>query len=293
MRRSTPPEVAFVFPSGGSGGAAQVGILRALLEAGVYPDVVVGSSVGALNAAFFAMDPTIACVDRLAAIWTDLKREDVFGRNRYRLVARLLLRHDHIYTPNALRALIQRFCWLDRLEDTAIPVHIVTTDLDHGVARWWERGPASEILYASACLPGLFPPAMLAGHRHVDGGVLEPAPIQRAVDLDATTVYVLGEIMGPEEEPTGRLSALDVLIRSFAISRYARLPEPAAFARPGQTVITVPGARTTGIDITDFTHTRRLIHESRRCGRSFLTDHLGGYADTDSSNFVTPLAGGS
>ena len=286
------PEVAFVFPSGGSGGAAQVGILRSLIEAGIRPDVVVGSSVGALNAAFFAMEPTVETVDRLTAVWSEVTREDVFGRNRYRSLARLLLRHDHIYTPKALRSLIARFCPLERLEDAAIPVHVVTTDLDNGVARWWDQGPAPEILYASACLPGLFPPAVLSGHRHVDGGVLEPAPIQRAVDLDATTVYVLGEILGPEDETPVRLTALDVLIRSFAISRYARLPEPAALARPGQLVVTVPGARTAGIDITDFTHSRRLIADSRVASRAFLGARRVDQKN-DSSNVAIPVWSGS
>jgi NTE family protein len=252
----------------------------------------VGSSVGALNAAYFAMDPTLAHVRRLATIWEGLTRADVFGRNRYRTVARLLLRHDHIYTPTALRSLIARFCTLRELSDAKIPVHVVTTDLDNGVARWWERGSAADILYASACLPGLFPPAILGGHRHVDGGVLEPAPIQRAVDLDASTVFVLGEIVGPEDDHPGRLTALDVLIRSFAISRYARLPEPAALARAGQCVITVPGASTAGIDITDFGHTRRLIADSRTRSRQFLARELD-HAWNDNSKVAVPVRGAS
>lgn len=294
-RRRRSPEVAFVFPSGGSSGAAQVGILHSLLEAGIHPDVVVGSSVGALNATFFAMDPTMAHVERLATIWQRLTREDVFGRNRYGTLARVLFRQDHIYTPAALRALIARFCTLTELTDTAVPVHVVTTDLDNGVARWWEAGPARDILYASACLPGLFPPAILAGHRHVDGGVLEPAPVQHAVDLDASTVYVLGEVVGPEDERPRRLTALDVLIRSFAISRYARLPEPSALARAGQRVITVPGADTTDIEITDFTRTSRIIEESRDRSRRFLalTRPVIDQESKDSQNVAVPLLEGS
>ena len=291
--RSTPPDVAFVFPSGGSRGAAQVGILRGLIEAGIHPDVVVGSSVGALNATFFAMDPTIAGADRLAAIWRGLTREDVFGRNRYHTVARLLLGHDHIYTPAALRALISRFCPLDDLGRAALPVHVVTTDLDNGVARWWQRGPAADILYASACLPGLFPPIVLGGHRHIDGGVLEPAPIQRAVDLDAATVYVLGEISGPEDEEPGRLNALDVLLRSFAISRYARLPEPSALARPGQRVVVVPGADTSSVTITDFSRSSWLIAESRERARRFLGGGCPAQTWSVSSKVAVPLAGAS
>jgi NTE family protein len=309
-RRARSPETAFVFPSGGSSGAAQVGILRSLVGAGIRPDVVVGSSVGALNAAFFAMDPTVEQVDRLASIWRGLTREHVFGRNRYGTITRLLLRHDHIYTPAALRALIARFCTLTELAETKVPVHVATTDLDNGVVRWWEEGPALDILYASACLPGLFPPAMLGGHRHVDGGVLEPAPVQRAVDLDASAVYVLGEIVGPEDERPRRLTALDVLIRSFAISRYSRLPEPSALARAGQRVITVPGADTTDVEITDFSQTSRIIDESRARSRRFLLgeppepaeEHLDepavrlpeiDYASNDNQKVAVPLAGGS
>jgi NTE family protein len=184
------------------------------------------------------------------------------------------MRHSHIYEPEALRSLIRRFCRVDDLADLPVPVHVVTTDLDNGVARWWRAGPAEDILYASACLPGLLPPAILNGHRHVDGGVLEPAPIQRAVDLDATTVYVLGEVIGPEEEAPNRLTALDVLVRSFAISRYSRLPDPAAVARNGQRVIVVPGASTRGITLTDFSQSRRLMAESYQRSKRFLA-YLG------------------
>ena len=272
MGRSSPPEVVFVFPSGGSAGASQVGVLRSLLEAGIYPDAVVGSSVGALNGAFFAQHPCLAQVDRLARIWLGLTRRDVFGGSRTATLGRVVARRDHIYPPAALRALIGRFCRLTRLEEAIVPVHVVTTDLDHGVARWWSAGPALDILYATACLPGLFPPAHLDGHRHVDGGVLEPVPIRRAIELDGSTVYVLGETRGPEERQPSRLSAIDVLIRSFAISRYARLPEPASLAYPGQRVVVVPGADTSGIEITDFRHTARLIGESRAAARAFLSD---------------------
>lgn len=267
--RGRPVDTAFVFPSGGSTGAAQVGILASLLEAGIVPDLVVGSSVGALNAAYLAASPTPDRVAELAEIWHGLSRGDVFGRNRYYTLSRVVMRHDHIYTPAPLRSLIARFCPLQRLEDADIRIQVVTTDLDFGVARWWGSGPAAEILYASAGLPGLFPPAVLEGHRHVDGGVLEPVPIGRALDLDAATVYVLGEPSGPERR-TARPSALEVLIRSFDISRYARLPEPAALARPGQRVVSVPGAPTAHIPITNFDQTRRLIAESRMISRRFL-----------------------
>ena len=270
-------EVAFVFPSGGSSGAVQVGILISLLEAGVTPDLMVGSSVGALNAAFLAAEPTVQRAAALELVWQRLSRADVFGRNGYGLVRRLVARQNHLYTPNALRSLIARLCPLRDLGDGAVRLQVVTTDLDHGVARWWGSGQACEVLYASACLPGLFPPAVLDGNRHVDGGVLEPYPVRRAVDLDASLVYVLGEPPSLDSNNAQRLNALDVLIRSFEISRYGRLPEPAAVARAGQRVIVIPGADTSGVPITDFRHTARLIRTSREISRRFLLS-LGGTA---------------
>lgn len=263
------PDVAFVLPGGGSAGAAQVGILRALLDAGIVPDVVVGCSVGAINGAYLALEPTSAQVRRLAAVWRSIERTDVFG-SRSRTLVRLALRHEHLYEPTPLRSLIARFCPVRDLADTAIPLHVVTTDLDHGVAKWWTSGPACEVLYASACLPGLFPPAELRGSRHVDGGVLEPVPVARAVDTDACTVYVLGDPDVPELVPRRRMTALDVLLRAFAISRYADVPDPASLARSGQRVVVVPGADTRGIDLRDFRHTGRLIGESSAIAAQFL-----------------------
>lgn len=275
-RRS--PEVAFVLPGGGSAGAAQVGVLRSLLEAGIHPDVLVGCSVGALNAAFFAVDPTLEQVDRMEALWRGLSRDTVFGTRRSGVAARMLFHRDHLWSPRALRDLIARHCPVPDLAGLAVPVEVVTTDIDNAVARWWRSGPALDILYASACLPGLLPPAELDGHRHVDGGVLEPAPVQRAVDLDASTVYVLGDIVGVDDQPAPHLTALDVLIRSFAVSRYARLPDPVRMARTGQRVVVVPGANTVGVPITDFSQTARMLLEAQDRSRRFLSEVGAGAA---------------
>ncbi len=206
---------------------------------------------------------------------TALSRRDVFGAGRARTLARIVRRCDHIYDPGPLRSLIRTLCPLADLADAPIPVHVVTTDLDLGLARWWTRGPAHELLYASACLPGLFPPVVIDGRRHVDGGVLEPVPVQRAVDTDASVVYLLGQNFGPGEDDPPRMAALHVLLRSFGVSRYARLPDPTSLARMGQRVVVVPGAPTVGIDITDFSQTRRLIRESVSRAHRFLDPLTG------------------
>jgi predicted acylesterase/phospholipase RssA len=104
----------------------------------------------------------------------------------------------------------------------------------------------------------------------VDGGVLDPVPVQRALDLDAERVYVFGEAENIDPA-SHRMSALGVLIRSFAISRYTPLPDPAAMARLVQRVIVLPAAETAGIDMRDFSQTQRLISESYHRCRERLT----------------------
>ena len=234
------PDVAFVLPGGGSAGAVQVGILHSLVGAGIFPDLLVGCSVGALNAAFFALAPTEAQVDRLAELWVELSAKSIFDANRHRAVLRLIRKRDHIWSPVPLRQLIKRCCPIEDLSELVVPLQVVTTDLDMGVARWWSQGPAQEVLYATACLPGLLPPAMLDGHRHVDGGVLEPVPIRRAVDLDAQTVYVLGEANGPDDEPAGDLERAG---RAGTQLRHQSLRAPARSGHAG-TIRTAGDRRT-------------------------------------------------
>ncbi len=275
---SPRPKTVFVLPAGGSAGAAQVGTLRALLEAGIVPDALVGCSVGALNATYVATDPTLDQVARLAHIWSGLTRAQVFGSSWSRTLLRVAAGRQHVYEPALLRSLIGRFCPIRDLAETRVPVHVVSTDLDHGCTRWWSTGPAVEVLYASACLPGLFPPIVLDGQRHVDGGVLDPIPVRRALELDPTVVYLLGDVQHPVP-PAGRLHALALVLHCFAISRYAGLPDPAAQAHPGQEVVVLPGAPTRGIDLRDFSHTRRLIAESYELSRAALDGPHRGQGD--------------
>src|SRR4051794_41863075 len=151
-----PVRDAFVLSGGGSLGAAQVGALQALFESGIVPDVVVGCSVGALNAAFVAVDPTAGRVNELEQVWRGMTREVVFPDGRFSVARRLASRTDHLYSPGGLRALVADCVPVVDLADTTIPCHVVTTDLLAGEPVWWTTGDPVEVLTASACLPGLF-----------------------------------------------------------------------------------------------------------------------------------------
>jgi NTE family protein len=194
-------------------------MLRALLEAGERPDLVVGASVGALNAAYFAGDPSEAGVAKLAAIWRSLRRDDVFPLSpRYALLG-IAGRRDHLVSPLPLRSLIERNLAYRNLEDAALPCCVVATDLAQGSEVRLDRGPAVEAVLASAAIPGVFAPVALGNRLLVDGGVLSQTPIAAAAALGAPRIVVLptGYPCAPEGTPPPTplgvaLQALSILI---------------------------------------------------------------------------------
>jgi len=263
------PREAVVLSGGGSLGAAQVGALQALLEAGIVPDVVVGCSVGALNGAFVAVDPTLERLAELEQIWRGMSRRTVFPNGRMRVAARLAGRSDHLYTPDGLRSVIQTAVPVRDLADTAVPVHVVTTDLRAGEPVWWTSGDPVEVLAASAALPGLFPPVPLGDSLHVDGGVVCPVPTQRALDLGAERVWVLDVAREYHGWTDARMTAVDVLVESFAIARsHLGRREPVAGA--GQRIVSLPALRTGRHDLADFSRTSALLTAGREAGRAMI-----------------------
>jgi NTE family protein len=273
-----PSGVAFVLSGGGNLGAAQVGGLLALLDAGIRPDLVVGCSVGSLNGTYLAADPTLAQAEALAEVWRAQAAGSIFGTPRRRQLANVVRGRDHILENDGLRDLIRRLSPVSDLAHCQVPVQVVTTDLEVGAPAWFSSGPPEDVLAASAALPGLFAPVELDGHLHVDGGVLEPLPVTRALDLGVATTYVLDVTAGTAASGVrdGRRprSALEVLVRSFEVSRVAHTPDPAGLSRPGQEVIVVPLADAPGLDLRDLSRSSALIDDSRACAGRFLEDRL-------------------
>ena len=148
-------KTAFVFAGGGSLGAVQVGMLRELTHAGVSADFVVGSSVEAMNAAYFAGSPNAAGVDKLEKIWRGLRRHDVFPLS-LRSVLGFMGGADNLIDPSNLRRLIAHHIPFQNLENAPIPVHVVATNLG-GAAVCLSSGPAVEAILASAAIPAAFP----------------------------------------------------------------------------------------------------------------------------------------
>jgi NTE family protein len=197
----------------------------------------------------------------------------VFPDRRFAVARRLLARSDHLYDPTGIRSVISSSMPLIDLSETAIPCHIVTTDLIAGVPTWWTEGDPLEVLSASACLPGIFPPVRLGESLHVDGGVSCPVPTQRALDLGAARVWVLNVSRNFHGWAAERMSALDVLLESFAISR-SHLGRLAPVVAAGQLVAVLPALAIGRHDIRDFSQTPRLIAAGREAGRAMVVEQL-------------------
>jgi NTE family protein len=181
---------AFVLGGGGVLGAVEVGMLRALLEAGIRPDVVVGTSVGALNGAFFAADPTPTAVARLGELWQELSGGDVFGGSVISRARTALRTGTSLHSAEPLRALLNRHLPAT-FEDLAVPFSCVAASIERAAERWFDSGPLTEAVLASCAVPGLFPPARIGDEHYLDGGLVHSIPVGRAVQLGATTIYVL------------------------------------------------------------------------------------------------------
>lgn len=268
-------EHAFVFSGGGNLGSIQVGMVRALLEAGITPDLLVGSSVGALNAAFLASGPTSERVGTLERLWRGLRGGDIFVGTRRSQLAHLLRRHDHVYDSSGLARIVRDHIRVRDLAELPVHLEVATTDLHEGDARWWSTGSPVEVLCASAALPGIFPPVRLDGHLHVDGGVLTPIPVQRAIDLGASTVWVLDVGAERPVRISERMHALEVFMASYATFR-RKLALAPVHAPAGVELHYLPFPDIGQLGRTDFSTGGRLLADAYRLTR----DHLAGLRRT-------------
>jgi NTE family protein len=210
-------KTAFVFAGGGSFGAIQVGMLQSLVAHGITADLVVGSSVGALNGAFYAGDPTLKGVERLSEIWRGLKRQDVFPLTMRSLLT-FLWRRDFLIPHDGIRKLIEDNIPFRRLEQAPLPVHIVTTDIISGDSVVLSEGSTSDAIVASTAIPGAFSPVHYRDYYLADGAISSNTPIRVAVAKGARRLIVLptGHACANDAPPVGAvanaLHALTLLI---------------------------------------------------------------------------------
>jgi NTE family protein len=255
---------AFVLSGGGSLGAVQVGMLQALSEREVHPDLLIGTSVGAINAAYVAGHGTDKrALDELAMIWQGLRRQEVFPVNPLRHLLAVAGARPSLCSNRGVRRLLEMHLTFRDLQDAKIPVHIVTTNLLSGEEVLLSAGNAARAVLASTAIPGVFPAVEHAGLTLVDGGIADNAALSQAVALGADEVYVLptGFACALERPPATALSAamqaLTLLIEQRLVI------DVAAFSGPGSIKV-LPPLCPVAVSSTDFTHAGGLIERARR-----------------------------
>src|SRR6266571_1242406 len=170
------PRTAFALAGGAALGAMQAGMIHALYERGITPDLLIGTSVGALNAAFLASRPaTVATAEELAAVWRGLRRSDILPLRPATLISALAGRRDHLIPDRALRRLAARHLQFQRLEQAAIPLHLIAFDLLAGTEVRLSDGPLADAVLAAAAIPGVLPPVRWRGRLLADGGIADNA----------------------------------------------------------------------------------------------------------------------
>jgi NTE family protein len=229
---------AFVLGGGGLLGAAEAGMARALLEAGVVPDLVLGTSIGAINGAALAADPTPEAASRLVEMWGGLSADDVLGGSLLGRIGELLRTRTSLHSNSSLRRLLQQYL-PETFEDLAAPFQCVAASVERAQEQWFSEGPLIRAVLASAALPGVFPAVEIDGEHYLDGGLVNSIPISRAVQLGADVVWVLH--VGRIEEP---LSAprfpWEVGFVAFEVARRHRFHTDLAHLPDGVTVHVLP-----------------------------------------------------
>jgi len=234
-----PGPTAVVLGGGGVHGAVQVGMLRALLEAGIRPDLVVGTSVGAVNGAVLAALPAAEVADRLGELWRSPDAAGIFAAGTVRRLRTLAGTGTHLHSNLPLRQMLERHLHAARIEDLPVPFQCCAANIEHSAERWFDRGAVVDAVLASAAVPGLLPPVELDGEHYFDGGLVNSIPVGRAVELGARRIFVLqvGRIDQPLRPPR---RPWEVGLVAFEIARRHRYARDMATIPDGTEVHVLP-----------------------------------------------------
>lgn len=268
------PRLGVVLGGGATLGAFEVGVISVIARRGIVPDLLVGTSVGAINAAFWALDPDPGVGERLLEFWLRCDRSTMFPDGAVPMVGRLLQRKDHLTTQQGLARALQLAIRADvTFADTAIPLALTATVAAHGRRMVLRGGRLLPAILASSAIPGLWPAVQIDGIRLVDGGLVANCDLQSAVEsgmTDVLAVDVMGDHLGDES-----LDIESILERTAGVvlRRQTEL-EAEAYGRGIRVAIlrrnSAPQPR-----FGDFGLTRQLYRDGQAAAEAFVSAHLG------------------
>ena len=250
-------------------------MLRALVDAQIVPDLILGTSIGAFNGAVFACSPDRTGIAQLERLWTEVAASDLLEArliDRIKTLSRLKVA---IQDPEPLRALLDDSLAVERFGELAVPFQCVAASIERAAEHWFDSGPLTSALLASAAIPGLFPPVEIAGEHFYDGGLVNSVPIDRALELGAKEIYVLqvGRLEQPLRPPT-RIYEPGLL--AFEIARRHRFATMRDQTIPGVKIHVLPSGNKIEFDDrrqlrwNDMDETEVLTDKAYRASASYL-----------------------
>ena len=277
---------AFVLGGGGILGAVEVGMLRALFERGIVPDLVLGTSVGALNGAMVAREPSLPVIEKLTELWRGAGQwgHEVYGDRPLRTLRRAVATGTHVWSAKPLHhALVQEFGDVT-FEDLPVRFQVCAASIERAAEHWFDSGPLVPAVVASAAVPGLLPPAKIGDEHYLDGGIVNSIPLGRAVQLGASRVFVLqvGRVDRPLSVPRRPWEVARV---SFEIARRHRFIRELDELPASVEAYVLPARGTSARDDTllgsrDFSGVVQRIEETYAASVDFLDERLGPAAST-------------
>jgi NTE family protein len=271
---------AFVLTGGGSLGAVQVGMLVALHERGIEPDLLVGTSVGAVNAAYLAgpvgqsgtggAGSTLAGqrLEALARMWRDMRRHDVFPFDPRHWFGAMRGGQPSMFPGTGLERLLQRHLGYETLQQARIPVEVTATDLVTGKGLVLGTGPSVSAVRASAALPGVLPPVVQDGRALVDGAIGELDVLAHTAAPGVTDIYLLPAGYPCAGNPPR--TALGIALSSLSLLLHRQLiAQVRGYAGVAQLHVVPPLCPLT-VSPADFTQTSGLMARARESTKGWL-----------------------
>ena len=251
-----PRPLAFVLSGGAASGATQVGMLLALRDAHVAPDMIIGTSVGAINGVMIAAHPDDGAL-RLRDVWATLDKEGLLGSSSLRSLPRLVRTRRHLYRSDGLRGLLHSHLSCRSFDQLALPFVAVATNASAGTTALLQRGPLEPALLASAAIPGIFPRVEIDGAWYFDGGITANVPVRQALRLGAQSVIVLNASPPAGERPLPANIAETI---QYAVSLMMRNQAAAeAVGDEARPIVRLPQTSPANVGVFDFARARELI----------------------------------
>lgn len=271
---SAPAPKVLVLSGGGSYGAAQAGMLKAVVESGFVPDHIVGVSAGALNGAAIAQDFSLSSVESLCQAWSNTSQRSVFPSRGFAQLLHAVRSQQSLQPSHGVRRLIESFGPVAELPDLSashIPLHVGAVDLVSGHVRWFSTGPCMDVLTASCALPGVFPPVSVEGTLYVDGGVVSNVPWLKALSFSPAQIVCL-DVSLDSSTSAAPESALGVLLRAFGHSRHA-LKEMERASVPAETPVWHITCDLAHVGSGSFAKSAQLTQDGYEAAKAYLEKH--------------------